>query len=54
MERMAGWNKGPFASALGQLPALVCLEAVMELAEAVQEVDDGHVNAGPILAVVRL
>ena len=52
--RVVGRNETSLATAVHQCPTLVRLEAMVKLAQTVEEVENGYVGAGPVLAVVRL
>jgi hypothetical protein len=51
---VVGADEGPFASTIDQTPALQGFEAVMELAEPVEKVEDRVVGQRPVDTVVGL
>ena len=54
MARVVGRYESSLTPTVHKRPTLVCLEVMVKLAQAVQEIEDRYVSAGPVLAVVRL
>ncbi len=54
VSRILGPDEGPLARTFHEGPSFVGLEAVMVTAEAIKQVEDGHVALGPVDAVVHL
>ncbi|MGH8986283.1 MAG: hypothetical protein ACRDY6_20765 [Acidimicrobiia bacterium] len=54
MVGVVGWDEGPFPAPVDESPSVPGLQVVVVTTEAVEEVEDGALRLGPVVAVVEL